>query len=68
MLASSASDQISAERRDEKLSVMTYFLIEQLESRDSLTLQEAYEYVSQAVPEYMAKHYPGREQTPVLCP
>ena len=68
MLASSASDEISAERRDQKLSVMTYFLVERIVKADSLTLKEAYKYVSQEVPKYMKEHYPGRTETPVLCP
>lgn len=68
MLASSASAEISAERRDQKMSVMTYFLVEQISTADSLTLKQAYKYVSREVPKYMKEHYPGRTQTPVLCP
>ncbi len=68
VLASSASDEISAESRDGKLSVMTRFLVQRIIESDSLTLQEAYEYVSKEVPKYMSEHYPGRAQTPVLVP
>ena len=68
MLFSSASDEISAERRDGKLSVMTYFLVEKMGASESLTLKQAYEHVRMEVPKYMRQHYPGREQTPQLCP
>ena len=68
MLFSSASDEISAERRDGKLSVMTFCLVEKMIASSSLTLKEAYTYVSEKVPEYMEKHFPGRKQTPQLCP
>jgi uncharacterized protein DUF4384/caspase domain-containing protein len=68
MLASSASDEISAERRDQKLSVMTYFLVEQIVNADSLTLADAYRYIRVEVPKYMQEHFPGRTQTPVLVP
>ena len=68
MLFSSASDEISAERRDDKLSVMTYFLVMKMAASESLTLEEAYDYVKVEVPKYMKKHFPGRTQTPQLCP
>jgi len=68
MLFSSASDEISAERRDGKLSVMTYFLVEKLLSSSTLTLAEAYEHVRVEVPKYMKDHFPGREQNPQLVP
>ncbi len=68
MLFSSASDQISAERRDGKLSVMTYCLVEKLLASSSLTLAQGYEHVRVEVPKYMKDHFPGREQTPQLIP
>ena len=68
MLFSSASDEISAERRDGKLSVMTYCLVEKLFGSDSLTLAEGYAHVRVEVPKYMKEHFPGREQTPQLVP
>jgi len=68
MLFSSASDEISAERRDGRLSVMTYFLVEKMGANDSLTLKQAYDYVKLEVPKYMQKHFPGRKQMPQLCP
>ncbi len=68
MLLSCQADEISAERRDGTLSVMTYSLIEKIESSNSLTLEGAYNYVKVEVPKYMKKHFPGRTQTPQLCP
>ena len=47
---------------------MTRFLARRIIESDSLTLKQAYEYVSEEVPKYMAEHYPGRTQTPVLVP
>jgi len=68
MLFSSASDEISAERRDGKLSVMTYYLAEKLLASSSLTLEQAYEHVRVEVPKYMQANFPGRQQTPLLVP
>lgn len=68
MLFSSASDEISAERRDGNLSVMTYFLVKKITGSSSLTLKEAYDYVKVEVPKYIRDHFPGRSQTPQLCP
>ena len=68
MLFSSASDEISAERRDGKLSVMTYFLVEKALASTSLTLEQAYQHVRVEVPKYMKEHFPGRQQTPQLVP
>lgn len=68
MLFSSASEEISAERRDGKLSVMTYFLVELISQRSSVTLKQAYDHVKVEVPKYMKQHFPGRSQTPQLCP
>jgi len=68
MLFSSASDEISAERRDGNLSVMTHFLVKKIINSESLTLGEAYDYVKVEVPKYMEEHFPGRKQTPQLCP
>ena len=68
MLVSSKPDEISAERRDGTLSVMTYYLVQKVVQSDSVTLQQAFEYVSGKVPEYMEEHFPGRTQTPQLYP
>ena len=68
MLLSCKADEISAERRDGTLSVMTYFLIEKIENSSSLTLEGAYDHIKIEVPKYMKEHFPGRSQTPQLCP
>ena len=68
MLLSCKSDEISAERRDGKLSVMTYFLVKKLAEDNSLTLKQAYDHVKVEVPKYMKEHYSNRKQNPQLCP
>ncbi len=68
MLVSSAADEISAERRDGKLSVMTYYLAECIAKRNSVTLAEAFKYIREQVPKYMEANFPGRKQTPELLP
>jgi len=68
MLLSSRADEISAERRDHTMSVMTYYLVQKLNGSSSLTLEEAYKHVKAEVPKYMKVHFPGRTQTPQLCP
>lgn len=68
MLFSSRSDQISAERRDNKASVMTYYLVQKILDSDSLTFEQAHEYLLPKVEAYMEDNFPGREQTPQLLP
>jgi hypothetical protein len=68
MLLSCRADEISAERRDHTMSVMTSLLVEKMAESDTLTLEEAYRYVLAEVPKYMKQHFPGRTQTPQLCP
>ncbi len=66
MLFSSAADEISAERRDGDLSVMTYFLVEMILRREAVTIRNAFDYVKVEVPRYMQEHFRGRTQTPQL--
>lgn len=68
MLFSSRSDQISAERLDNKASVMTYYLVQKIVDSDSLTFAEAHEYLTPKVEAYVEDNFPGREQTPQLLP
>ena len=68
LLMSSRSDELSAERRDGKGSVMTYALLEKIASSSTLNLQQAFDYVSTEVPKYTASHFPGFTQTPQLVP
>jgi hypothetical protein len=65
VLASSRAAQVSFERREGDLSVMTYFLIDKLSTeRGSLTLHDLAEYLKIQVPAFVEKHYPGATQTP----
>lgn len=67
VLASSRATQVSFERREGDLSVMTHFLIEKLgTTRQPVTLPEAFEYVQIQVPAFVEEHYPGTTQTPVF--
>jgi hypothetical protein len=68
LLAASESSQKAFERREGDFSVMTHYLIELLKSRPRVTLQDAFTYVSQKVPEYVKVKFPGTTQTPVLVP
>ncbi|MCA9240376.1 MAG: caspase family protein [Planctomycetales bacterium] len=65
LLCSSQADEVSYERNEDDLSVMTYCLVEQLERAPRLTLPEAYQKVSAGVASYLG---PGssRRQTPAL--
>ncbi len=67
VLASSRATQVSFERREGDLSVMTHFLIERISTaREAVTLPEAFEYVQAQVPAFVEEHYPGTTQTPVF--
>jgi hypothetical protein len=66
VLASSRAAQISFERREGDLSVMTFYLIEQLKGSGKVSLAQAYENLKGKVPEYVMKKFPGATQTPVL--
>lgn len=66
MLFSSKEDEISVERRDGKLSALTYFLVECIEGNERVTLSNAYDHVKVAVPKYVEANFPNRTQTPQL--
>jgi hypothetical protein len=67
VLASSRATQVSFERREETLSVMTHFLVEKLSGGSGpVTLTEAAEYLAENVPQFVQQHYPGTTQTPVF--
>jgi hypothetical protein len=68
VLASSNAKQISFERPDGRMSVMTYFLIEALDNVPSGDLEQVFKYVQNKVPEYVAQQFPGTTQTPQLAP
>ena len=67
LLASSTARQISFERRDGNLSVMTHFLVQHVkEAPGQVTLSELFGVLEKAVPKYVAETEPGATQTPVL--
>ncbi len=68
VLCSSSEEQISVERRDGKLSAMTYFLLKYVveEGSPPVTLRSAYDYLKTEVPKYVEENFPGRRQTPLL--
>jgi uncharacterized caspase-like protein len=68
VLASSRAAQVSFERRQGDLSVMTYYLIEQINgSRGTTTIQDAYDNLKGKVPAYVEKEFPGTTQTPLIA-
>jgi hypothetical protein len=68
VLTSSTGAQVSFERPDGKMSVMTYYLIEALEAVPSCDLEQLFKYIQSKVPEYVAQQFPGTTQTPQLAP
>jgi uncharacterized caspase-like protein len=67
MLASSKASQVSFERREGDLSVMTHCLVSLLQTASGrLSLQEAYNHLKRDVPLYVQQRFPGTTQTPVL--
>jgi hypothetical protein len=68
VIASSTAKQVSFERPDGRMSVMTYYLIEALDNVPSGDLEQVFKYVRDKVPEYVAHEFPGTTQTPQLAP
>lgn len=68
LMCSAKASQIAFERREEDLSVMSYFLIESLldDASRPITLTAAFDYVKVQVPAYVRRSFPGTTQTPVL--
>jgi len=68
MLCSSDADEVSAERKEGDVSVMTYFLLKRILENGGrrVTLRDAYDYVKVQVPAYIKKNFPGKEQTPIM--
>ena len=67
MLASSTADQVSFERREKDMGVMTYFLVRQLATPGApLTLAAVHAELVRRVPKYVESRFPGATQTPVL--
>jgi hypothetical protein len=69
VLASSTAKQVSFERTDGKMSVMTYFLIEALNNLPAKSdMNTVFAYVKQQVPAYTDTEFAGTKQNPVLSP
>ena len=65
LLAGCKAEQVSWVRNEGDLSVLTYFLIEQLkDGDDALTVKEAFERMKKPLTAYLIRS--KREQTPVL--
>ena len=45
---------------------MTHFLLERLNAKDSVTLDDAYTYLKPLVVKYVDEEFPGSAQTPTL--
>jgi hypothetical protein len=67
VLASSTAKQVSFERREKDLSVMTYYLVDLIAKGDhGLTLKQAFDGISTKVKGYVEKNFEGTTQTPVF--
>ena len=67
VLASSRATQLSFERRDGSLSVMTHFLVQRLKAGStSLSLPDVARYIIDEVPKFVEENYAGTTQTPVF--
>lgn len=67
VLASCKASEISFERRERDMSVMTYFLVKYLgDGGNTLTLQDAVTRLTKDVGEYINKNFEGASQTPIL--
>jgi hypothetical protein len=68
VLASSTAKQVSYERTDGRMSVMTYYLVEALDSVPSGDFEQVVKYVQEKVADYVSQEFPGTKQTPLLSP
>jgi hypothetical protein len=66
VLCSSQGSEISKERRQGDLSVMTFYLIECMRKNRGVTLSDAFDYVTPRVLQYIDNEYPGASQIPAL--
>src|SRR5262249_12366779 len=66
-LASSRGTQVSLERKEQDMSVMTFFLVELLRNgSNALSVPDSYRYVKPRVAAYVKEKFPGYVQTPVF--
>jgi uncharacterized caspase-like protein len=69
VLASSTPKQVSFERTDGKMSVMTYYLLEAFDKLPATaSMNQVFQYVQDKVPAYTDQEFAGMHQTPVLSP
>jgi uncharacterized caspase-like protein len=69
VLASSTAKQVSFERQEHDMSVMTYYLVDAIQkSPGPLSLEQLYERIKDKVPAYVEENFPGTTQTPLLAP
>lgn len=67
LLASSVASEVSFERKEGDFSVMTYYLLQILQSGGGpVTLPQAYQDLRSKVIQYVEREFPGAEQTPHL--
>ncbi|PHR95734.1 MAG: hypothetical protein COA78_29640 [Blastopirellula sp.] len=66
LLLSSQASETSKVHRNGKISVMTHFLLEKLESDQGVTLETAFEYLKPRVIKYVEENYKNGCQNPVL--
>ena len=66
LLCSSQANEVSFERRENDLSVMTYFLVEAIGAREKLTLAGAHAAIESPVAAYLRSLGDDLSQTPVL--
>ena len=65
VIASSAADEYSLVREENDMSVMTYFVVEELKDHSGISHVELYESIKPKVEQY-AKEKRNIDQTPLL--
>jgi uncharacterized caspase-like protein len=69
VLASSTAKQVSFERQEQDMSVMTYFLVDAIQkSPGPATLEQLFDRIKGKVSAYVEENFPGTTQTPILGP
>ena len=69
VLASSTAKQVSFERQEHDMSVMTYFLVDAIQnSTGPATLEQLFDRIKGPVDAYVEENFGGSRQTPVLGP
>jgi|GEM_PF-4034249 len=68
LLLSCRADEISTQHKDGLHSVMTHFLLKKMRDEKRLTLNDAFDHLSEVVPEYVQTSYRGYTQHPQIFP